>query len=216
LTETLAFKRLIDPVGYDPAVPASVEEGDPSASGSPLPESPQERVKRLFFGRRACAVNGEAARIERQDQLVDKGTLSGCAPAFKEYDRRDSQRLYSPLQLSQLQVCFRFLGFEAGFINCPRQIDILKHDCLPRALIAFDILLPRAKSILENTETIFRTMARLQDRFASSSAPRTSFYKRDRRTGKVIRFPTPFYMQAQIKKPEAARCARRSAGSLNP
>src|SRR4029077_12027556 len=128
LTEALAFKRFLDPVGYDPPVPASVEDGDPSASRSPLPESPQERVKRVFFGRPAVAINGEPARIERQDQLVDKGTFARCAPALKEYDGRDFQRLSFPLQVSQLQVCFRFLGFEARFVNGPRQINILEHD----------------------------------------------------------------------------------------
>ena len=156
LTEALAFERFLDPVGYDPAVPASVEDGDPSASRSPFPESPQERVKRLFFGRPAGAINGEPPGIERQDQLVDEGTLARCTPALKEYDRRDFQRLCSSLQVSQLQVCFRFLGFEARFVNCPGQINILEYDYLPRSLISFDISIRRAASIPAQMQKFLR------------------------------------------------------------
>src|ERR1700745_3796920 len=42
------------------------------------------------------------------------------------------------------------------------------------------------------------------------------FYKRDRRTGKVIGLPPQLYMHAQIKKPSATRRARGSARTFNP
>jgi hypothetical protein len=63
------------------------------------------------------------------------------------------------------------LDFEAGFINGPRQINILEHDYLPRSLIAFDSSFRRAESIpvthpaasmsetLSIRKTIFRAMA---------------------------------------------------------
>jgi hypothetical protein len=42
------------------------------------------------------------------------------------------------------------------------------------------------------------------------------FYKRDRRTGKVIGLPPQLYMHAQIKRPSATRRAPGSARTFNP